>query len=520
MAASRRQATPAQQALLVGAVFFIAYLLTRTRDLGGDDSVFAMAVDSFLSGGGPSREVFHPHHPVFNPLVAALCWLARLVGLHPFVPDAGAAVAALAAAVVVGGLVLVLRGARMGEGAALMGAAVAGVSGGLWQYATRMEVYALAAAAVLLWLAVAGRDRPAPVPTGASLAATILGHLATGLLVVPTAIRMRKRPFALVQALAVGLGLAAVALIAMLVLAHHAYTPRQWLQVVLPAHNTPYLQQPRPGAMLAALRGLALWNWYHTVPVFSATTARWLDVAGNAAVALLAVLLIAGLRAAVRDRSAVAVTASLALAAYVPLWLIWDAGNPEHAVAATPLLAVLIAFGAATLPRRSGELALGGALILLLIVNGLASAVPQSRPENSRNWVIASFVSSSVPDDALLLSVGVEPTLRLSLPYLSGRRVVTLTLDVNSARRQGRPPLDGLTYWLRAGGAARSVWVTPDVLNPESVPWIEQLGIPGAIWVRFARAIRPGQQRVLPPDGVVIREPFILTEITLANRRP
>src|SRR5512136_2115639 len=272
MAVGSKRATPAQQALVIGVVFLIAYLLTRTRDLGGDDSVFAMGVERFLSGGGPSREVFHPHHPVFNPLVAVVCWLLRLVGFHPFVADAGAALAALAAAAVVGGLVLVLRRAGVGEGPALLGAAVAGVSGGLWQYATRMEVYAFAAFFVLLWLAVVGRDRPAPVRTGASLAASILGHLAAGLLVVPTAIRMRRRPLALVQALTVGLGLAAVVLIAMLVLAHHAYTPRQWLHVVSPGQNTPYLQQPRPGAMLVALRGLAVWDWYHTVPVFSATT--------------------------------------------------------------------------------------------------------------------------------------------------------------------------------------------------------------------------------------------------------
>jgi hypothetical protein len=517
MVVGRRNATPGQQALLVGLVFFVVYLLTRTRDLGGDDSVFAMAVERFLSGGGPSREVFHPHHPLFNPIVALLCWLARLAGLHPFVSDVGAALAALAAAVVAGGLVLVLRRAGLSEGPALLGAAVAGASGGLWQYATRMEVYALAAAGVLLWLAVAGRERPAPAPTGASLAGSILGHLASGLLVIPTAIRMRARPHALVQALAVGLGISAAAMIAMFALAHHAYAPAEWLRVVSPARNTPYLQAPKPAAMLSALHGLVVWDWYRTVPVFSAATVRSLDLAGDAALVLLGLMLILGVRAAVRDRHPLAVTASLALAAYVPLWLVWDAGNTEHAVAATPLFATVIAFGAATLPRRSGGPALGVALALLVITNGLASAVPQSRAENSRNWVIASFVATNLPDDALLLSVGVDPALRLSLPYLSGRRVVTLTLDVNSARLQGRPPLDGLTYWLRAGGAARSVWVTPDVLDPRSIVWVEQLGIPAGRWARFAARIRPGQRRMLPPDGVVIREPFVLTEITLAE---
>jgi hypothetical protein len=517
MANSGRHATPWYQALLLGLTFLLAYLLTRTRDLGGDDSVFAMAVDSLLAGGGPSREVFHPHHPLFNPLVAALCWLARTAGFRPFVPDVGAALAALAAAGVVGGLVVVLRRAGASDGLALLAAAAAGASGGLWEYATRMEVYALAAAAVLLWLSVVGRQRPNPLGAGLALATAMLGHLASGLLSVPTAIRLRARPAALVQAFAVGLGVTAVALISMFAVAYHAHTPSAWLHVLSPGPNASYLRAPRPGAMLSALHGLVAWGWFDTVPVFSGTTARWLDAAGNVAVILLGVLLIAGVRAAVRDRHPLAVTASLALAAYIPLWLVWDAGNPEHAIAATPLFATLIAFGAAALPRRSGATALAISLALLLVTNGLASAVPQSRPENGRTWVIASFASASLPDDAVLLSVGVEPALRLALPYLSGRRVVTLTLDVNSARRQGRPPLDGFTYWLRAGGSGRSVWVTPDVLDPRSVPWIEQLGIPAGTWLRFTSAIRQEKRQVLPPDGIVIREPFVLTEITLAH---
>src|SRR3989304_1332485 len=85
MVVGRKRAPPAQQALVIGAVVLVVYLLTRTRDLGGDDTVFAMAVDSLLSGGGPSREVFHPHHALFNPLVAAGGWLLRLRGLHPSV---------------------------------------------------------------------------------------------------------------------------------------------------------------------------------------------------------------------------------------------------------------------------------------------------------------------------------------------------------------------------------------------------------------------------------------------------
>jgi hypothetical protein len=517
MVAGTKRATATQQALVIGGVFFVAYLLTRTRDLGGDDTVFAMAVDGFLSGGGPTREVFHPHHALFNPLVVAVCWLLRLVGLHPFVADVGAAIAALFAAAVAGGLVPLLRQAGLTEGPALLTAAVAGASGGLWQYGTRMEVYALATAAVLLWLAVVGRGRPGPLSAGASLVASMLGHLATTVLLVPTAIRFRKRPAALATAVAVGVGLTAVGLIAMFVLVDHAYTPRQWLRVVAPGHGDDYLAPPRPPGMARALAGLVLWRWYDRVPVFSDATSRWLDLAGGLAVALLLVALVAGALSAVRDRHPLAVTAALGIAAYVPLWLVWDVGNPEHAVAAIPLFAALVAFGAAKLPRRIGSPALGAVLVLLLLVNGLASAVPQSRVENSRECVIASFVSATLPEDAVLLAVGIDPALRLSLPYLSGRRVVTLTLDVDSARTQGLPPAEGLAYWLRAGRAARSVWVTPDVLDPSTATWMHRLGIPPAAWTRFVAAIRPGQRAALPLDGVVIREPFVLTEITLAD---
>ena len=125
-----------------------------------------------------------------------------------------------------------------------------------------------------------------------------------------------------------------------------------------PGHGEDYLRSPSPAAMARALGGL-VWDWYHGVPVFSAATSNSLDLAGGLAVVLLLVALAAGVIAAARDRHPLAVTASLGLAAYVPLWLVWDVGNPEHAVAATPLFATLVAFGGAKLSRRTGEVALG-----------------------------------------------------------------------------------------------------------------------------------------------------------------
>jgi hypothetical protein len=517
MDAGRKWASPAWQAAVVGAVALVTYLLTRTRDLGGDDTVYAMTVDGFLSGHGVSRELFHPHHPIYNPIVAAVCWLLRSVGFRPFVPDAGAAVSALAAATVAGGLVLLLRRAGLREGLALLAGALAAASGGLWQFGTCMEVYTLTAAAVLIWLAIGGTDTPKPLAAGASVSLAMLCHLTAGLLVVPTAIRLRRRPTALVQAVAVALGLAVVTYVAIFAVFHHAHTPDQWLQTVIPGHRESYLRSAGPFAMLGALRDLALWQWYRSVLVFTPEVTGWFNVAGGTAVFLLLVALAVGLRAAVLDRHPLAVTASLGIAAYVPLWLVWDVGNVEHVVAATPLFAIIVAFGAAKLPRRSGELLLALALFLMLVTNGLGSAVPQSKTENSRECVIASFVAETLPGDGVLLTVGVEPRLRLALPYLSGRRVVSLTLDAESARAQGRAPSAALAYWMEAGRGARSLWVTPDVLDRATSAWVENLGIPSAVWSRVVAGARPLRRQMLPADGVVIREPFVLTEISVAG---
>jgi hypothetical protein len=415
--------------------------------------------------------------------------------------------------------VLLLRRAGLREGPALLAGAVAAASGGLWQFGTCMEVYALTAAAVLIWLAIVGTDTPKPLAAGASVFFAMLGHLTAGLLVVPTAIRLRRRPTALVQAVSVALCLAAIVYVAIFEIFHHAHTPGQWLQTVLPGHRAVYLRSPSPLAMFDALRDLALWQWYRLVLVFTPEVTGWLNVAGGTAALLLLVALAAGLWSAVRDRHPLAVTASLGIAAYVPLWLVWDVGNVEHVVAATPLFATVVAFGAARLPRRSGELLLAVALLLLLVTNGLGSAVPQSRTENSRECVISSFVAETLPEDGVLLTVGVEPRLRLALPYLSRRRVVTLTLDAESARAQGRKPLAALAYWLEAGRGARSLWVTPDVLDRATSAWVEQLGIPSEVWSGVVAAARPVRRRQLAADGVVIRQPFVLTEISVTGSR-
>ncbi len=520
MRARREGVTEAQLAFVVGAVTLVAYLLTRTRDFGGDDTVFAMAVDRFLAGNGAERALVHPHHPIYNPIVAGLTWLLRSLGLRAFVPDVGAAVSSLAAAIVAGGLVWLLCRAGVRREVAALAGAVASASGGLWHFGTCMEVYALTAVLVTAWLAVAGRESPDPRAAGAAVAAATLGHLSAGLLVAPTVVRLRRRPKSAAGAAALAAGLTLVLVAANLTLFHHASTPGAWFRSAVPGPRAPYLSAPNPPAAIAAVFDLVAWRWYRSVPVYSPATAHWFDVAGALAAALLFVAFAAGLVAASRGRHPMAVTAALALLAYLPLWLVWDVGNVEHVVAATPLFATVTAFGAASLARRLGEVVLGAALALLLVANGLGSAVPQSRVENSRPCIVASFVAEALPPEAVLLTVGVEPRLRLALPYLCGRRVVTLALDVQSARAQGRDPLTALAYWVAAGEQARSLWVTPDVLAGSTTAEVVALGIPAPVWTNLVARARTLERRVLPPDGVAVLEPFVLTRISVAGGQP
>jgi hypothetical protein len=514
MSGWRTNVSPRAQALVLGATALVAYLLTRTRDLGGDDTVFAMAVDGFVSGHGAAAELAHPHHPLYNLLVAALLWLARALGFHPLVSDVGAAVSASFAAAVVVGLVLLLVRAGLSLGVALLSAAVAATCGGLWHFATCMEVYALGAAAVLAWLWVTGREQPDGLATGTTVALATLAHVVLGLLLLPSLVRLRRRPREAVRATVGALALAGLTAAANLSLFHHARTPVAWLRTITPCYAT-YLVAPDPRAALSAVQDLSVWGWYREVPLFAPAVARAFDGAGALATAVLVLLLLAGLVAAARERKALPATAALALAAFVLLWLVWDVGNVEHVVAATPVFAVLVGCGAQTLSARGRSFALTSVLAIFLVVNGLASAVPQARQENSRTCAIASFVAENTPADAVVISVGTDARVRLALPYLSGRRVVDLTLAVASARRQRQPVAVALAYWSGAARAARHLYALPDVFAPSSLAWVEHLGVPADRFTAVVAGLRVVGRRELPADGIVLDAPFILREVSL-----
>ncbi len=510
--ARSREITPLQAALVLGVVFFVLYALTRTRDLGGDDTVFATAIEAWLRNRSLWGYFFHPHHVLYNPLVALLTSGVRIFFPGLLVVDAGAFLSALCGGTTVATMTLLLMRRGFDTGISLLSAAAMGLLGGFWQFSTRLEVYTLAALAVTVWLALLS-DRNPPAPkAGASLGACLLAHLALGVLVPATFLRTAPPWRRRLVAVCVGLAVPGVVL-GIVFLARFGLHPTAWVEALIPQSYDVYLG-PKNGTVLGALHGLLWWGWYHGVPVWGSGSARLFDLMESGAMAIAILLVVAALpRLGGGDdkgRTRLARTAGLALAGFLPLWLAWDTGNVEHVVASAPLWTIFLALGAERLPRRLGTFALGLLFLLLGIGNGLGSAAPQSLPENGRVWTIASFIRQTTPEKATLLSVGSDARLRLGLQYLGGRRVVDLTLAVSSAKQQSRDPRIALKYWMDRARSAGSVWLLPDVLDPASSDWVASLGIPREVWRRTVSELQVGPATVLPADGVVLDSPFVL----------
>jgi len=495
---------------VLAAAAALLYGLTLSRDFGGDDTVFAQKVDLWLREGG-ARWLLHPHHLVHLPLVAAVAWVARSLTGAVFVLDAGAWVSVVAAAVVVGGLVPLLRRAGVREGVALLTATVVMVSGGLWQFATMMEVYTLEAAAVLAWLWVVSRERPRWAAVVASVTLAWLSHLVLLLLVPPTLWLLPDRRRAMLAVGVAGLVGPGLVVAAVASFAFGFHTPADLWRWVLTPSMGGYLTSPSPLRAGSALAGTVAWRWFEAVPVFLPSATAWFHGLGSAALLLLLPLPLLGAVVSWRDGPREGRVACLGVAALVPLWMLWDVGNPEHVVGALPLLAVLTGIGAAALPARVGEVLLGAVAALLLVANGAGSAAPRARPENSRTAVIASFVHEQVPREGLVLTAGTDPSLRLGLPYLSGRRVADLTLLAEAARRQGLPPEAALERWLERARAADQLWLLGDVLDPSTPGRVKRLGLGETQWRRAVACLVPGQPVPLSVDPVAVRTPVTLS---------
>ena len=505
------------KALVLAVCAFLLYTATRTRHFGGDDTVFATAVQRWLDVGALEPTFIHPHHLLYNPMVAGLSWLVRLLTGSVFVLDMGAAVSAAAAAAAAAGTYLVLRRYEVGDDVALLAAATLVLAGGVWKYATRMEVYTLAAAGVVVWLAAVADRHGSWRKEAAGFASAWLGHSVLGLLVLPGAWLLRGRPRVLTAAILGGVVLPG-AIVAGLLAGIRKVDGLAGVPVIFAGPGLGrWLSAPDPIGALRALHGLVVWQSYRVLPVYPSWVMSLFDVLGAIATAVLGALVILGIVVVVRGSSWVGRVALAGIAALVPLWLVWDTGNTEHVVAAAPLFAVLVAVGAWSIRRRVALALLIMAAVSLLVVNGLGSALLETQPRLSRTMVVADHIQRTVPDGGTLVMIGVDAELRLGLPYLASRHVVDLTSLVYSARRAGAPPTAAVDRWLLMAADAQDPWMLEDPDSPAVSHWVGELGIPGYDWgrARSRLALRGGA--TLPADGVAIRSPVTLHRVEVSN---
>jgi hypothetical protein len=255
------------------------------------------------------------------------------------------------------------------------------------------------------------------------------------------------------------------------------------------------------------------------LPVFTPRTVSLFDLLGGLATIALAALVVWGSVASVRGRHRLGGTALLGVVFLVPLWLVWDVGNHEHAVAALPLFTVLAALGATAVGRRSGTVMLAVIAGMLVVVNGIGSVLLETQPHLSRTLLVADFVRETIPEEGTLMMVGVDAELRLALPHLGGRRIIDLTSLVHSARRAGAPPQEALDRWLRMASNTDRAWLLEEPESAEVLSWVAGLGIPEAVWRDALVRMRLGQAVILEADGIVLRNPVILHRIEIGAPR-
>ena len=501
------------KALVLAVCAFLLYTATRTRHFGGDDTVFAIAVQRWLDVGALEPTFIHPHHLLYNPMVAGLSWLVRLLTGSVFVLDIGAAVSAAAAAAAAAGTYLVLRRHEVDSDSALMATVMLVLAGGVWKYATRMEVYTLAAAGVVVWLFAVADGRGSWRKEAAGFASPWLGHSVLGLLVLPGAWLLRGRPRVLTAAILGGVVVPGAIVVGLLA----GIRKVDGLAGVPAIFAGPglgrWLSAPDPLGALRALRGLVVWRSYHALPVYPSWVMWTFDLLGAIAAAVLGALFIWGVVAVLRGGSRVGRVALAGLAVLVPLWLVWDSGNTEHVVAAAPLFAVLVAVGASSIRRQVALASLAAAAVSLLVANGLGSALLETQPHLSRVMVVADHVQRTIPDGGTLVMIGVEAELRLGLPYLASRRVVDLTSLVHSARRAGAPPAAAVERWLQMAEKARDPWMLEDPDSAVVTLWVGELGISEVDWRRTRSRLALAGGATLPADGVAVRSPVILRRV-------
>ncbi|MDW8402665.1 glycosyltransferase family 39 protein [Chloroflexus sp.] len=407
-------------ALLLGASFVALYLLTLTKVHTYDALSYILDVDR-----KPWPELFHPHHLLYGPLGALIRWLATSLGWQGSAELWLQVVNALAGAVGVSLTFLLCRAVTGAPIASLAAALSVGWSFAYWYYAVEVEVYTLAAVALIaaLWL-LANIARWPTWQTafwlGVANGMATLGHQTNVLLAVPALVTIgwavldHRARFRL--AVAYSLPLAMIVGGAYLWVALGVSGMRRWDEVW--AWLTGYARTGFWGGAIdgAKLAGLGK-GWSET-----------LAMTGGAIVGAIALgLLLAGWRGMARlPRPLLAGTQSWLLV-YSLFFLWWEPDNIEFWIACLPPLALLLS--AALAARHPlDRLGVGGASIagLGLAVALLALNLPAiiERGDANRDLqrrIAAALAEISQPGDLIIVPDGV---LELYLPHYWGRDTV------------------------------------------------------------------------------------------------
>lgn len=181
----QRRLYPYWSVLLLGVAFAGLYSATLTEVHTYDALSYILDVDR-----KPWPELFHPHHLLYGPLGAVIRAIATALGWQGSVEIWLQLVNAVAGAIGVSFLFVICRSVTGSGIAALAATLWVGFSYAYWYYAVEVEVYTLAAMALIgvLWLLFKMAQQPTThlsIWLGMTQGLAVLGHQTNVLLSVP-----------------------------------------------------------------------------------------------------------------------------------------------------------------------------------------------------------------------------------------------------------------------------------------------------------------------------------------------
>ncbi|WP_322816837.1 glycosyltransferase family 39 protein [Chloroflexus sp.] len=390
--------------LLLGVAFAGLYSATLTEVHTYDALSYILDVDR-----KPWPELFHPHHLLYGPLGAVIRAIATALGWQGSVEIWLQLVNAVAGAIGVSFLFVICRSVTGSGIAALAATLWVGFSYAYWYYAVEVEVYTLAAVALIgvLWLLFKMAQQPTmhvSIWLGITQGLAVLGHQTNVLLSVPIfltiALAVTNRLRRLRLFISYLIPLLMVVGSAYLWVAIGVSGMRCWEDIWL--WLTDYAQTGFWGGAIDGAKFIGLLKgWSATLAFFGGgvigLASIGLLVAGRGGVARLPLPLRAGIVGW--------------LGVYGLFFLWWEPDNIEFWIACLPPLALLLS--AALTVRWIGWVGL--LLSLSLLSLNLPAIIERGAAERDlQQRIAAALAEISQPGDLIIVPDGV---LELYLPH-------------------------------------------------------------------------------------------------------